>query len=389
MPKIVNETFCIMPFVHANIRTNGDIRLCCVSAEKTTHNIKNSSVIQWWNSIDSVRNNMLAGNPISACNVCYQQEKHGLTSQRQSNNKKFKILSENYAEKIVNLYYKNLSAPIDYELQITNICNLKCIMCGEFDSSALLSENKTLKISNFNQSEYSVSQKEINKILELIQNPLTESVTFRGGEPLLIPQIKNTMLEVIKSNRSKFINIQLVTNCTEFDQEWVEILNNFKSVWIICSIDAIEERYEFIRYGASWSQVINNINLIKTIKNVNITVNAVVQNINLLGISNLINWCEDNDLYINLTRLLEPRYLMAEAAPEKIKTQALEQLKNINYRKVENLSGIIQYIADSTCMDYALWKEFIQAVKIKDNHRKTNFINSFPEFKEYFDAKTN
>ena len=378
-----------MPFVHANIRTNGNIQLCCVSTEKSKHNIKTSTVIQWWNSLDDIRKDMLSGVPVDACNSCYRQEKHGLVSQRQSNNKKFKILTENYPEKIVELYYKDLISPIDYELQITNICNLKCIMCGEFDSSALLSENKILKISNFNQSDYAVSQKEIDKILELLQNPLTKSVTFRGGEPLLIPQIKKTMLEVIKSNRSKTIDLQLVTNCTEFNQEWVDILNNFKSVWIVCSIDAIGDRYEFIRYGAKWSQITDNINLIKTIKNVTVTVNAVVQNINLLGIVDLINWCEKNELYINLSRLQEPKYLTAEVAPKEIKIQAIEQLKEIKYNKVENLQAIIQYITDSVHTTYDNWNELVQTINIKDTYRKTNFIKSFPEFKEYWHAKTN
>ena len=222
-----------------------------------------------------------------------------------------------------------------------------------------------------------------------MQNPNTKSVTIRGGEPFLIPQIKKAMLDVIRTNRASLIDLQIVTNCTEFDIEWVNILEKFKSIWMICSIDAVGDRYEFIRYGATWNKVDKNIDLIKTIKNVNITINTVIQNINLLGIPDLLAWAEQKDLYINLSRIQDPAWLTIDTLPVAIKQMAIEELNKLSYSRAENLSGIIKYLKESTQTDQQLWDEFSRLITLKDNHRKTDFKNTFPEFYKYFNyAKT-
>jgi molybdenum cofactor biosynthesis enzyme MoaA len=385
-----SKTFCIMPFVHATVKTNGNIHLCCVSTETSNYNIKNNDINEWWSSIDQVRKDMLSGQPLSACDFCYKQERQGVTSQRQSNNKRFKIIFEKYAEKIVDLYYKDLPTPIDYELQVTNICNLKCIMCGDSESSAVLSENKILKITNVDQRQYLWQQEEIDKVLALLQDPATRSVTFRGGEPFLIPQIKKTMIDVVNSGRAQLIDLQLVTNCTEFDVEWVDILNQFKSVWVICSIDAVGSRYEFIRYNANWQQVDKNIDLIKTIKNVNITINAVIQNINVFGIRELLAWGQQKEIYIKLSLLQEPAYLTVNVLPQQLKDQVVEELSTLDPSNSENLSNINEYLKASTELNCKLWDEFVHMITVKCNHRNVNFLTAAPEFKKYFNyAKTN
>lgn len=373
-----------MPFVHANIRTDGNIHLCCASLEKSNHNIKNSSISEWWSGLDQIRQDMLEGVPNSACQICYEKERNGLSSERLSNNKKFKIVSEKYAKKIVDLYYKDLESPIDYELQITNICNLKCIMCSEPESSSLLTENKILKISNFDSKEYLWDQKEIDKVLQLFQNQNTRSITLRGGEPFLIPQIKQAITESIKLNCAKNIDLEIVTNCTVFDDSWIEILNKFKSVTLICSIDAVGDRYEYIRYGAKWSEVDKNIQLMKQIKNVKLSINSVVQNLNLMGINELINWAQTNDLYIVLTKLQYPECLSIDVLPSQIKQNAIDKLKKISYNKVENLKELIEILNVPVELNTVLWEEFKSMILLKDNHRKVSIVNSAPEFKTYF-----
>jgi organic radical activating enzyme len=390
MQKTPNKTFCIMPFIHATVRTNGNIHLCCASTEQSKYNIKHNNISEWWTSLDQVREDMLAGTPLTACGFCYEQERQGVTSQRQSNNKRFKIISEKYAKEIVDLYYKDLPAPIDYELQVTNICNLKCIMCGDSESSAVLSENKVLKITDTDQRQYLWQQEEIDKVLALLQDPSTRSVTFRGGEPFLIPQIKRTMIDVVNSGRAELIDLQLVTNCTEFDAEWVSILDQFKSVWVICSIDAVGSRYEFIRYNAKWAQVDANIDLIKTIKNVNITVNAVVQNINVFGIRELLAWGKQKEIYIKLSLLQEPAYLGINVLPQQLKDQAVKELSAIDPGYSENLANITEYLKASIDLNHTLWNEFVHMITVKSNHRNVNFLTAAPEFNEYLtNAKTN
>jgi sulfatase maturation enzyme AslB (radical SAM superfamily) len=263
-------------------------------------------------------------------------------------------------------------------------------MCGDSESSAVLSENKILKITNVDQRQYLWQQEEIDKVLALLQDTATRSVTFRGGEPFLIPQIKKTMIDAVNSGRAQLIDLQLVTNCTEFDVEWVDILNQFKSVWVICSVDAVGSRYEFIRYNAKWEQVNKNIDLIKTIKNVNITVNAVIQNINVFGIRELLAWGQQKEIYIKLSLLQEPAYLTVDVLPQQLKDRAVEELSTLDPSNSENLSNINEYLKASTELNCKLWDEFVHMITVKCNHRNVNFLTAAPEFNEYFNyAKTN
>ena len=95
-----NKSFCIKPWVHACIRTNGNITLCCQSNEIPQHNLKTSSIDEWWTSnfLSEIRTKILNGEEVSSCVACYEIEKNGSVSLRQKSNQEYKIF-EQYAKK--------------------------------------------------------------------------------------------------------------------------------------------------------------------------------------------------------------------------------------------------------------------------------------------------
>jgi MoaA/NifB/PqqE/SkfB family radical SAM enzyme len=392
-----NKTFCIVPFVHSCIHTNGDITLCCISREKSEFNIKNSNIDQWWNSeyLKSVRQRLLDGEELTECTACYELEQQGFSSQRHQKNLEYKIPHPKYANKVINyLGYDNLESPIDIEIELTNLCNLKCIMCNETESSAILSENKKLKIAVYDQSEFTWDDETIDKIKNLFNVQETKLINIRGGEPFMVPQIKNILLNSVVTGSSKNIKLHISTNCTKFDQEWVEILDQFKEIRMMCSLDAVDQLSEYIRYNSDWNIIKENIKLMQSIKNVNVVVNATVQNINLLGLDQLITWCQKENLFLLLNILQNPRYLQIDVLPAQLHEQALDLLVKTkttlsNPEIVSNLDNLINVLKQIKSVHGSqYWDDFLNDINLRESIRNNSILDVIPELKNYINAKT-
>ena len=390
-----NKIFCILPFVHSCIRTNGDITLCCHSREKSQYNIKTSTVDQWWNSdyLATVKNQMLLGQRLTECTTCYNVEDRGFVSARNQKNKEYKILQIKHADKILTyLRYDQLEQPIDIEIQLTNLCNLKCIMCNEVESSAILTENKKLQIAVYDQDVFNWNVDAIDKLKDLFETNKDTLINIRGGEPFMVPQIKEILQHSISTGSAEHIMLHITTNCTKFDSQWVNILDKFKQIRIMCSLDAVGNLSEYIRYNSHWPLVEENISLMRTIKDVNIVVNATVQNLNLIGLPQLITWCQKENLFLLLNILEDPRYLQIDVLPSKLLEQALELLvtaKNelTNPAIIVNLDNLIDKLSQ-TESKYQLpeWHEFLRNINLRESIRLNSLTTVIPELEEYINA---
>jgi organic radical activating enzyme len=393
-----NKTFCIVPFIHSCVRTNGDINLCCLSREKSQHNIKNSTVKEWWDSeyLKTVRAQLRNGEQLSECTSCYEIEQQGLLSLRQLHNSEYKIFQPNHADKTIEyLGYDKLESPVDIEIQLTNLCNLKCVMCDETESSTILTENKKLQIATHNQSDFDWNDETIDKIKNLFNTQENKLINIRGGEPFMVPQIKDILLNSVMTGSSKNIKLHISTNCTKFNQEWVEILNQFKEIRMMCSLDAVDQLSEYIRYNSDWNIIKENIKLMQSIKNVNVIVNATVQNINLLGLDQLITWCQKENLFLLLTILQNPRYLQIDVLPAQLHNQALDLLvkakTNLSNPEIvsnlDNLINVLKQIKSVHGSQY--WDDFLININLRESIRNNSILDVVPELKNYINVKTN
>ena len=113
----ISKTFCIYPWMHQMIDTNGAVKLCCVAEDPTLPNrfgdvksegqamhVDQTSLSNAWNSeyMISVRERMVTGKQVMDCGQCYRKEREGQSSFRLRANKDWK-------EKVkqVEQYYKS------------------------------------------------------------------------------------------------------------------------------------------------------------------------------------------------------------------------------------------------------------------------------------------
>lgn len=127
----------------------------------------------------------------------------------------------------------------DVHLELTNICNLACLMCPV---ATTMKRKKTAM-------EFAL----IKKIVE--ENPQVKCYGLNNwGEPLLHPQF-NEIIEYLDKNNKKFY---FATNAVLLESEIAKRLVNSNLTAIYFSIDATGVDYEKIR-GGSYQKVKNNI----------------------------------------------------------------------------------------------------------------------------------
>lgn len=139
---------------------------------------------------------------------------------------------------------------------LSNLCNLKCIMCNQ--------EKKIIKHLNKN-----VLYKYILKNLVYF-----EKIIWQGGETLILPYIKDILMETTKYPK---LNQTIITNFQSVSDEILDLIikNNIN---LIISIDgATKKTYEKIRKGASFETLIKNINRYNFLKKDNPNLNSFLQ----------------------------------------------------------------------------------------------------------------
>jgi hypothetical protein len=140
------DTFCILPFQHLCIGTEGTARICCASDAYVSHDdtrlsLYTTSFQEIWNSafMREVRRKMLNGGRLSECVNCYQHEAATSNSYRTYANSL--ALSDHpldrtrLKDKTENTNYHMEERPSYIKLELGNLCNLKCRMCNTSASS--------------------------------------------------------------------------------------------------------------------------------------------------------------------------------------------------------------------------------------------------------------
>lgn len=395
MEKSKNKSnFCIRPFNSALIKTNGGLRVCCEIDTKLTKfknfkesNIEKDTMEQWWVSDynNYIRQNFLENKKIKECARCWKKEKQGLSSLRTRSNYQYKAIFQNKYEKNLKLIGKDaLPYPEDVEIQITNLCNLKCQMCSGSSSSRLLVENNALGYEKLNQKDFDLSDKNYEKIKNLVKHDI-KLLNLRGGEPLFNKKIINLLSTLVLSKKASEISLHITTNGTICNSEILNLLKHFKNITLMLSIEGTERHNEYMRYPSSWSEIKKNINEFKTLNNTYIYINTVVQNLNILYIDELIKYAHQNNIYIHLYLIDNPDYLDMFNLPKKILQEAYNKLKNIPNEKLihtDNIKEIISLLKErlnNYVVDKKKYTQFTEMIKSRDNYRKVHIKNYMPE----------
>ena len=394
MDNQINRYFCVQPFVNTTTRIKGQNNVCCnISGLEST--IDTESPNDFFNSqrVKEMRKKLLQGEKLKECSLCHYQESISKASHRIEYNKYYNIKNDqqkDYYEKITKkLRLSDLKNPLYAELHISNLCNLKCLSCYEYDSSRFHAENKTLGVSKNPNIDYSKFDHNKYKALDSVIKKGLLFLDIRGGETLMVPEVKK-ILHDVDNDLAKGVTLKIQTNGTIVpDQQWIEIFKKFKRTRVNLSIDALNEDNHYVRFPSDWEKILSTIEVLEN-NDVKFIINTVVSNINLLLLDKLFEWIQENK-YLNYFYILEsPTYFRPTNLPQSLLDIASKRLQNVkkefaNKDCNQKIDDLIEMCKSSMATDH--WAEFCNEIKMRDKHRKNMITNIIPEMKEYLDAK--
>lgn len=233
--RLFPSRLCYAPFSNIYIKPDGSVQPCCFNHSDITGNLKDEGIMEIWagNSFNNLRNTISSYKLEGGCFQCKEM----------LNEKTFFLIPARDFD--CNCTGRNFPAAM--ELELSNRCNLECIMC-----TGILSEFT----GNNNPMNKGISD---NVILEKITPVLkhVKRVKFIGGEPLL-HEINFRVMEILLSINPR-CSITIQTNATILNRKVKEILEKGRFN-IGVSIDSLNRAgYENIRLHADFDTVMSNI----------------------------------------------------------------------------------------------------------------------------------
>ena len=348
-----SKTFCVYPWTHQMIDTNGSVKLCCVAEDPTQKEhgqhmtVTKNKLSTLWNDpyMQNVRKRMLDGKQVKDCGQCYRKERRGEYSFRQRAN-----------EGITNDNRKVIVDQLPHYLDIRfgNLCNLKCRMCTGIYSKMLGEE---LEVIADQDEEFRLLAPDSAKsyTFDWYDNPTfwtdlkhympyVKQLYLTGGEPTLVQGNYNFLQQLIDKGYAKNISLVFNTNVTNFQQKFLDLINKFKRVNFNLSIDGVGGVQEYIRYPSKWTHIQKNMELLmQKIKQSDTKYDLVftptVSIINVANLGNFIDWAYGFATSHQLTNVvwdMQPIFLHGPQFQDMIYANtdyryfALEQLDKVN-----------------------------------------------------------
>ena len=293
-----NKTiFCHAPFVNMNFSQNGNITACCYSRDFVFGTYSQNTLEEIWHGKKAnklrqfMRKNILpvGGDRCDICKIQFQGKNFGGLRA-----KSFDLFAEENAPE------GKVPWPKMMEFEISNVCNLECIMCSGFFSSAIRKNREKLPADKCPYDEIFIKQ------LEPFIPHLTVA-KFLGGEPFLIGAYFQIWDLIIRLNPK--IQVSITTNGTTLTSKVKNILEKLNAHLII-SVDSLEkENYERIRINADFDRVMNNVeyyrDYVKRKKtSISFAVNPMQQN--WKEMPSLLEFCNQRAIELYFNTVLYP-----------------------------------------------------------------------------------
>jgi sulfatase maturation enzyme AslB (radical SAM superfamily) len=254
----MSNFFCPLPWISTSVRNDGNIRVCCHANQGPKRGVLNWPV----DDIDGSRNSprlmrmrqqILSGKWPQDCIRCKKESEAGIRTRFQYESEIWQDLIDfEKASHITGddgLIHEWDFPLIYYDMRFGNFCNLKCKYCSVYSSSA------------FGKISGDYKWFERDAFWDHLKSNIYNIQVFHieGGEPLLIPEYYKFMELAIEYNVAKNIKIESTTNLTKIPDKAWDLWREFKEVRLGVSVDAIGERFDYIRYPSKWSKVYDNI----------------------------------------------------------------------------------------------------------------------------------
>ena len=386
------------------------------------------------------RKQMLEGERPSECDYCWKIEDNS-NSFSDRVFKSSESWSAPYIEEIKEYGWRGNYNPKYVEVSFSNVCNFKCAYCGPQFSSKWVNEinkNGAYKLSyDYNDTEHLKKKNEM-PIHHNDFNPYVEAFwkwfpdlypdlhTFRvtGGEPLLSSDTFK-LLEYIQNNHEVNPNLSLAINTNlgvsdDIIDRFINIIedltenNKVKEFIVFTSIEATKSQAEYLRYGLDTSKFWTNVEkILSKLPKVTINIMSTYNALSVFTYDDLIDRVFDlkrkyqnNERYLvsaiqlDTSYIRHPKHLSVKILEDNHKELILQSAKKMLYYGMKEFThdnygfSTVEIQKLKRTYDYAIStddfdvetnrKDFVKFVDQYDKRRKLNFLDTFPQLKEFY-----
>jgi len=326
-----------------------------------------------------------------SCSVCWDLEDTVGASPRMSYNKRFGHLE------------KMTSQPRVLVIKPGNTCNFACRMCNPMTSSSWYSDAHELeKVNLASSSWYSDDQtgqaaaltfNEYTRTFETVRNSFGrdneefwstlkewignfEYIDIYGGEPFLTPAMFDVLEHGVTTGAAKNISINLHTNASIKNENYIKILAQYKHVGFNISIDSmVPDQFSYIRHKGNFDQTIENskqfIEFFKSYPNVDVGFSLTVTPLNVFYIDQILeNLTKQFNKHVNINMVTTPEYDIRHL-PTPVKTMLINTIKN------QTIKSFLTKTIPGCDIE---WPKFCRATDKLDQLRGQSFGKTFPEW---------
>jgi hypothetical protein len=368
---MIKDNYCSAVYKGLYVQKDSDtefrLAACCVNKPGNL-----VDVVDFVNNAElkKLRSDFDQGLRPDSCRECWTREDNGIPSSRE---KKIEWRSDTSptAVELTTLHYN-----------VPPLCNAKCITCNPNLSSAWAAEEAKFQPDVAHKRVFNIIRHApVELKLDLTQ---LQEIYFNGGEPMLSKDI-NLMLHEIKLQQGtlEHVHLQINTNCSIWpSDEDIELWSQCGTISILCSIEAVGQQFEYIRYPLNWQEVSANVKKFATIMpKQNLIMCMLVPNIgihNVLEYGKLLDWFDtlQNDhpghRTYNINPMMTGGYLELTNVSKDLKNMILEHLGDDP--RLDVIRGFIENT--SSAEDNQAWIRYLET-KI-DSRRNLNWRETFP-----------
>ena len=383
---------CPLPWVGFSNDPDGSVRPCCIYKENIKDEndnifyIQNTSVKNIFHSeyMKKLRKEFKTGGKPSGCSTCWTDEENGYTSKRLN----YIDIHEDILD-----YSKLPEYPLDYQLILTNACNLKCRSCSSSHSTGWLTEvNKMTEEDKreLNQRDYEMpfgqSGDKESVFLKDIDTwgANVKRMEVVGGEPFYTNVWEKVWDRLIEKGYSKNIDLTMSTNGTFFKEKLLhKLVKNFKTIGIALSIDGTGGMFEYLRKNGSWEQVQDNLTKFYDFyknsgyKNLYFNYTFTISWINAITLPEMTTWVRKNTpefkIWYNLIH--QPSFMSLWNIPIVLKKEITNKLATYNWQNnKKDIEGLINFM-NSKEIDDKTFEKTIKKLLLLDQYRNDNSLD--------------
>lgn len=370
--------------------------------------------------MSGIRRSLLQGQAPAGCNRCYHMDQYGKVSGRQRQLLKTGIRLEQFEKTVLSSPWHQhwLSTydtghtdqlPQDWQIDLGNFCNSACVFCSPNDSSRLANEWRKIGfIDQMPAANWTDSPELVSKFIDILKSSQhIQYLHFIGGETVITPAFRQILTALVDTGISKTATVGFTTNLTVWDQDIVDLLDQFSTVNLGMSVEAFDPVNDYARWPSKIQQVIGIRDRWVAHGKARGWFMQLRTTPTLLTIGKLLSiykYAWDNEISVESCNFLQrPECLRPSVLPAAYKNQYVEEMQswlgqyNINDKLIVNsrdpnvvhqyllqdLQSYVNYLRDEPDESYRL-NDTVQYLKALEASRGNCVLNYLPEYEKLF-----